>query len=99
VQMLPTLHDLYDEFHPRGAEFVGINSDGPAATAEEVRAFLRRRPAPYPMVLDDGDVGGRYNVMALPHMVVLGRDGDIRKVFWGITSRNELARALTAAQN
>jgi hypothetical protein len=51
------------------------------------------------MVLDDGAVGGRYNVMALPHMVVLDRTGSVRKVFWGVTTRNELAKALSSAAN
>ena len=98
VQMIPTLHDLYREFHPRGVEFVGINSDGPVSSPEEIHAFLQQRPAPYPIVGDaDGEVGGRYNVVALPHLVVLGRDGAIRRVFWGITSRAELAQALTRA--
>lgn len=97
VQMLPTLHDLHREFQPRGVEFVGINSDGPMTTAEDLRAFLQQRPAPYPIVVDDGQVGERYNVAALPHMVVVGRDGMIRKVFWGLTSKGELSQALADA--
>jgi peroxiredoxin len=99
--MVKPLEDLYAEFRPRGVEFVGINSDGPGVTADEVRAHLARRdrPSPYPMVLDDSEVGGRYNVMALPHLVVVGRDGAIRKIFWGLTTRGELARALNGAAN
>jgi thiol-disulfide isomerase/thioredoxin len=97
VQMLPTLHGLYEEWHPRGVEFVGINSDGPMSTREELDAFLRTRPIPYPVVLDDAEVGGAYRVVALPHLVVVGRDGTIRKSFWGVASRTELAAALAEA--
>jgi peroxiredoxin len=98
TQMAKPLAELYTEFHPRGVEFVGINSDGPGITADEVVAHLQRHPAPYPIVLDDdGRVGTEYNVPALPHMVVLGRDGSVRKVFTGITTRNELSRALSRA--
>jgi cytochrome c biogenesis protein CcmG/thiol:disulfide interchange protein DsbE len=97
LQMLPTMDALYGDFHPRGVEFVGINSDGPGATADDVREFLRRRPIPYPVVLDEGEVGGRYDVTGLPHFVVLGRDGGISRVFFGMTSRAELARALDRA--
>jgi thiol-disulfide isomerase/thioredoxin len=97
VQMIPVLHQLYEELQPRGVEFVGINSDGPMSTPDEIKAFLRQHPAPYPVVLDDGEVGGRYQVVSLPHMVVLGRDGAVRRVFWGLTSHDELAQALTRA--
>lgn len=99
VQMLPTLHHVYADWQPRGVEIVGINSDGPSSTVQDVRDFLTERPAPYPMVRDDGTVGGLYKVVALPHMVVIGRDGGIRKVFWGMTSKTELDEALGQALN
>ena len=97
LQMMPTLHDLYQQWQPRGAEFVGINSDGPGMTAAQVQEFLRAHPAPYPIVLDDADVGDRYQVEALPDLVVIDRGGAIRNVFWGITSKSELSRALESA--
>jgi thiol-disulfide isomerase/thioredoxin len=97
LEMLPTMEQLYGEFHARGVEFVGINSDGPSSTEQDVREFLRRRPISYPVVIDEGDVGGRYDVTALPHLVVLGRDGAISRVFFGLTRRAELARALDRA--
>jgi thiol-disulfide isomerase/thioredoxin len=99
VAMIPTLHDLYRDFRGRGVEFVGINSDGPATGPDEVQAFLHTHPANYPMVIDDADVGVRFNVQALPHMVIIGRDGAIRRVFWGLTSKGELAQALERAAN
>jgi cytochrome c biogenesis protein CcmG/thiol:disulfide interchange protein DsbE len=97
--MAKPLSELYTEFQPRGVEFVGINSDGPGASPEEVLAHLKEHPAPYPIVIDDGEVGGRYNVVALPHMVVLDREGTVRKIFMGITTRGEIAAALRRAAN
>jgi thiol-disulfide isomerase/thioredoxin len=99
LEMLPTMEQLYGDYHPRGVEFVGINSDGPSSTEQDVRDFLRRRPMSYPVVLDEGEVGGRYNVTGLPHFVVLGRDGAVSRVFFGLTRRAELARALNQAIN
>ena len=76
---------------------MGINSDGASATEQELRAFLLARPAPYPIVIDrNGEVGGQYKVVALPHIVVVGRDGVVRRTFWGVTSANEIAEALAA---
>jgi thiol-disulfide isomerase/thioredoxin len=99
LRMMPTLHDLYGEWHGKGVEFVGINSDGPMTTADEVRAFLRARPLPYPAVVDDHDVGELYRVSRLPHMVLVGRDGLVRHVFTGLTTRGELAEAIRRACN
>jgi thiol-disulfide isomerase/thioredoxin len=97
LEMLPVMDQLYGEFHPRGVEFVAINSDGPSSTSQDVRAFLRKRPISYPVVIDEGEVGGRYNVTSLPHFVLLDRDGAISRVFFGLTRRDELARALRRA--
>jgi peroxiredoxin len=94
TQMAKPLSELYTQFKPRGVEFVGINSDGPGVTTEEIREHLKAHPAPYPIVLDVGEVGARYNVMALPHMVVLDRTGAVRKIFMGVTTQGELAAAL-----
>jgi thiol-disulfide isomerase/thioredoxin len=98
LHMLPTLHRLHQRWQPQGVEFVGINSDGATVTPEEVTALLRTNPAPYPMVIDqDGEVGSLYKVVALPHMVLVDREGSIVKTFWGVTSETELSQALAAA--
>jgi thiol-disulfide isomerase/thioredoxin len=95
VQMLPTLHGLYQDWRDKGVEFVGINTEGAAVSRSELAAFLKERPSPYPVVLDpDGEVGGLYKVVALPHIVLVGRGGEIRKTFWGVTSAHEIATAL-----
>jgi thiol-disulfide isomerase/thioredoxin len=93
VQMIPLLHDLHAEFAPRGVEIVGVSSDGGDTTAADIRAFLTERPSPYPMVIDDGSANTLYKVRALPELVLIGRDGAVRKVFIGYTSRRDLAAA------
>lgn len=97
MAMMPTLHDLYGEWHPRGVEFVGISEDGPAMTRDELRGRLDTRPFPYPVALDDRGVGGLYGVFSLPHLVILGRDGKIARVFVGGVGRAQIAAALNAA--
>jgi thiol-disulfide isomerase/thioredoxin len=97
LAMLPVLHELYQEWQPRGAEFIGIDSDGPAISRDDLGAFLAQRPSPYPVVIDDQEVGGRYGVFSIPHLVVVGRDGRIARVFVGGVSRSQLDSALQAA--
>ena len=99
LAMLPTLHELYQEWQPRGAEFIGIDSDGPMISRDELRAFLASRPFPYPVVSDDKEVGGRYGVFSIPHIVIIGRDGNIARVFVGGVSRSQLDKALSAADS
>jgi hypothetical protein len=95
--MMPLLHELHGELAPHGLEIVGVNSDGGQTTAAEVQEFLRGHPAPYPIVLDDGSANAAYKVRALPQMVLVGRDGAVRQVFIGYTSRGTLAAAMTRA--
>lgn len=97
IQMMPVLHDLHRDFSARGVEIVGVNSDGGGATQAEIEEFLRGHPAPYPVVLDDGSANRAYKVRALPQMVLVGRDGAVRQVFIGYTTRSTLASALTKA--
>jgi thiol-disulfide isomerase/thioredoxin len=93
IQMIPVLHDLHQEWSSRGVEFVGVDSDGPQSTVQDVRDFLVERPAPYPIVMDDGTANTLYKIRALPQMVLIDREGAVRKVFIGLTTRRELASA------
>jgi thiol-disulfide isomerase/thioredoxin len=98
MHMMPTLHRLYQRWAGQGVEFVGINADGATVTPDEVMEVLTTHPAPYPMVIDrDGEVGSLYKVVALPHIVLVGRDGAIVKTFWGVTSESEISQALASA--
>ena len=97
LAMLPTLHELYREWQPRGVEFVGIDSDGPMLSQDDLRAFLASKPFPYPVVSDNKEVGGLYGVFSIPHIVVIGRDGRIARVLVGGVGRSQLESALVAA--
>jgi hypothetical protein len=67
------------------------------ADKAEVQAFLRQYPAPYPNLLDDQEVGGLYRVVSLPHLVIIGRDGVIRRVMVGQRRRTEIDAAIQQA--
>jgi cytochrome c biogenesis protein CcmG/thiol:disulfide interchange protein DsbE len=97
ILMMPILHDLHAEWSPRGVEILGVNSDGGQSSTGDIRAFLQAHPAPYPMVLDDGSANTQYKIRALPQMVLIGRDGAVRKVFIGYTTRRALAAAFAEA--
>jgi thiol-disulfide isomerase/thioredoxin len=98
VQMIPVMDAANHDWAPRGVSFVGVNSDGGGATADDIKSFLIEHPFSYPVVRDgDGEVGALYRVEALPTIVVLGRDGRIRASYVGYTMKATLEKALREA--
>ncbi|HEX4403526.1 MAG TPA: redoxin domain-containing protein [Polyangia bacterium] len=96
LAMLPTLHELHAEWSDRGVAFVGVNSDG-GIEPEALRAFLTQHAVPYPVGIDEGDIGSLYKVRSLPTLFVIGKDGTIRASFVGLTRKATLTDALEAA--
>jgi thiol-disulfide isomerase/thioredoxin len=98
VQMIPVLDAVHRDWAPRGVSFVGVNSDGGGATADDIKAFLIEHPMPYPVVRDgDSEVGALYRVERLPTLLIIGRDGHVRKIFEGYTMKGALDKALREA--
>ena len=97
IELAPTLHDIYRARQSQGVEFLAISSEGSVADQAEVQTFLRQYPAPYPNLFDDREVGGLYRVVSLPHLVIIGRDGVIRKVMVGQRGRTEIDAAIQQA--
>ena len=97
IALAPTLHDLYGARRSQGVEFLAISSEGSMADKAEIQAFLSQNPAPYPNLLDDREVGGLYRVVSLPHLVIIGRDGVIRRVMVGQRRRAEIDAAIQQA--
>jgi thiol-disulfide isomerase/thioredoxin len=97
VAMLPVLDSIHHDWEARGVAFVGVNSDGGGATLDEIKSFVGEHHIPYPVVADDGSVGALYKVEALPTLVIVGKDGSVRKSFVGYTTQGALDRALRDA--
>jgi|GEM_PF-604694 len=98
LAMLPTLHELHAEWSDRGVAFVGVNSDG-GIEPDALREFLTQHAVPYPVGIDEGDVGSLYKVRSLPTLFVIGKDGTIRASFVGLTRKATLTDALEAASH
>jgi thiol-disulfide isomerase/thioredoxin len=97
LAMMPVLDQAHAKWAPRGVAFVGVNSDGGGASVDELREFLYKNHIPYPVVLDAGRVGSLFKVESLPTLLVVGKDGRIRKSFIGYTTEATLDKALSAA--
>ena len=97
IALAPTLHDIYGARRSQGVEFLAISSEGSMADKAEIQAFLGQYQALYPNLLDDREVGGLYRVVSLPHLVIIGRDGVIRRVMVGQRRRAEIDAAIQQA--
>lgn len=97
LAMIPTLHDIYVGRSSKDVEFLSINAEGSTADKEDVREFLQQHPAPYPGLFDDREVGGLYRVVSLPHLVIIGRDGVIRRVMVGQRRKTEVEAEIQRA--
>jgi thiol-disulfide isomerase/thioredoxin len=98
VAMVPVLDEVHATFAGQGVAFIGVNSDGGGLGAlSEIKEFLAAHPIPYPVVVDDGRVGGEFKVEALPTLFILGRDGTIHGTFIGYTGKNTLGKSIREA--
>jgi thiol-disulfide isomerase/thioredoxin len=80
VKAIPELAALHRELGSQGVRVVGISDE----RAEIVRKFLGRHDVPYVIGLDRaGRTRARYEVVALPTVFVVGRDGRVVDVVSG----------------
>ena len=86
------LVELYEEFKPRGVEFIGVAIwDFP----DDLRTYLDEFGVNYPNALDGkGTVAIEYGVVATPEKFFIDRDGRIARKFIGPTSPEMLREQL-----
>jgi len=90
------LKNLHAEAAKNGVEFVGISSGEPA---DVVRAYVAKKPFSYPVLLDpDDSLSGPLEILALPTLIVTGRDGAVVWRHTGLTDTDTLRQAFAAAK-
>ncbi len=80
---MPGLQALHEELEDRGGLLVSVNQSEPE---ERVRGFIQRKKYTFRTVLDrDGAIGNRYGVRAIPVVVVVDKQGLVRRLQVGYT--------------
>lgn len=92
-ESLPILDSVYSQLGPRGLRAIAIETEGAEARA---RAFAGQIGLKMPIGVDEENVSARYGVTSIPHLVLVGRDGEVKRVFHGVHSAAEIARAVEA---
>ncbi len=90
---MPDLQDLQNKFKDRGLEILSVNQ---GESAEQVRNFIQRKKYSFHVVLDqDGAVGNKYGVRAIPTLVLVDKKGVIQWLSVGYAGNdNELQQRL-----
>jgi thiol-disulfide isomerase/thioredoxin len=79
VAEYPQIRKLYDKYHGRGFDVVGVSMD---ADRDSLASYLKEKEVPW-VVLNDADAGGKhpsteyYNIQTVPAMFLIGRDGKV----------------------
>ena len=84
---LPVVARVCKEYADKGIVFRAVNLK---EDAETIRAFLQEEPIDAPVVMDtDGAAAMAYRVEAIPHTVIIGRDGSVEAVHVGASEGME----------
>lgn len=78
---LPVLANIYNKYSSKGVEIIGISSEG----LQELNDFYAKQHAsPYPLYRDASqDLWRRYGIRAVPTLMLLDKDGYIKRVWSG----------------
>jgi thiol-disulfide isomerase/thioredoxin len=73
---MPNILGAYKKFHVKGFEVIGISRDD---KDEDAISYIKENKLPWNCInVKDGDrLAERYNVEAIPHLILIGRDGRI----------------------
>jgi peroxiredoxin/outer membrane lipoprotein-sorting protein len=81
VAGMPHLDKLYNDKKDAGVKVFAVNQ---AEEKEVITSFLEKKGFKVPVLLDtDQKVAEEYGVEGIPHQVVIGKDGKIKKVMVG----------------
>jgi thiol-disulfide isomerase/thioredoxin len=95
---IPVQKRLYAKYAAQGFDVLSINTDQGADAAERAAAYVKGMGMPWPVVRDEaGAMGDLFRVTSIPHMVIVDRQGMVRKVNIGLISISKLEEDLDEA--
>jgi peroxiredoxin len=77
---MPLFQRVYEKYKDRGFEILAISTDD---YVEPVKKFVKEYKLSFPILYDDKNVVGLYEVQGLPTSFLIDRDGKIVKVRLG----------------
>jgi thiol-disulfide isomerase/thioredoxin len=95
----PKMIDVYEEFHPRGVEFIAITPEATSET-DSVNEFIAYFKVPWPVGVGATETIDSMGVTTIPMVIVIGADGKVLSVGDDEPRlRSTLSRALAYQQD
>lgn len=97
---LPVIQHLYEKYHDKGLEVVGISVDE-AATAKDIPNTVKVFGLTYPIVRykDIPDLRAKYQFDGVPQLYLIDKQGIINKTYSGYDPGNNLDARIEALLN
>ncbi len=92
-ESLPLIDQVHTQLQPRGLRTIAIEIDGAEAKAKQFATALGLK---LPIGSDPGTVSARYGITQIPVTVLIDAEGQVRQIFRGVHSAEELTRAIEA---
>ena len=92
-ESLPLIDQVHTQLQPRGLRTIAIEIEGAEAKAKQFAAALGLK---LPIGSDPGTVSARYGITQIPVTVLIDSEGQVRQIFRGVHSAEELTRAIEA---
>jgi len=92
---MPAVERVWQRFRGQGLEVVSINVEGDAAKARAFAAGFTP-PLTFPLYVDDGSAAAAFHADAIPHVVLVDKQGTMRFVHVGGTDEEDLAGRVAA---
>ncbi len=93
MSQMEELDVVWRQTKSRGVVVVGIATGGESIM--EIAAFKKKKNVPYPLVVDtEGTTAVAYQVIAIPTLYILDREGNIAHAKRGFWDRESLIRAV-----
>lgn len=101
IEEMPSMNQIYQHYHPRGLELLGINFQ---EDPEQITEFLKQVKVDFPVLFDhDGAVAQQWNVFSMPTSFLVDRSGKVRyavsrSIHWDLPEHTVVIERLLAEQ-
>lgn len=87
---IPKLNALYNIYHEKGVQFIGLNIDSPKNNAK-IKPFVNAYNIVYPVLKDpNSQVASRLNVSSVPTLLIINSNNEIVFRHIGYNSGDEI---------
>jgi len=80
----PELKSIYEKYRGKGLVVLGIAIDDGREALPAVKNFVNEFGIPFPVMIDDGTVSRKYQVISIPTSFIIDKEGKIRDKHIGL---------------